>query len=261
MEHFNVHLNHFIKRQTFCGWEIPLRCISDYEIVFIASGEGDILINQTHFHAVAGDFFLFKPGIPHSLKVSRMPCMNFYAAHFTPPNHSDMILPDYLHLNAFSRFTSLFKSLMHTYREFDSFSLWRRNLLLEQILCELASAFYLKNESLGAKKIRKILSLIHENPYRKYSIAQLTKIAGMQKTAFIESFRTVTGTTPLQYITTLQMEEARELLWETKLTVNQIAEQCGFTDVFYFSRCFKKHFSLSPKKYRIAYLSNGEDSK
>ena len=76
------------------------------------------------------------------------------------------------------------------------------------------------------------------------------QIAGIKKTLFLQEFRSVTGTTPNQYVTDQRLEYARELLMETDASVMQIARQCGFEDVFYFSRCFKKRFHLSPREYR-----------
>ena len=64
------------------------------------------------------------------------------------------------------------------------------------------------------------------------------------------------GKTPVAYITELRMERAKNLLsQEPPLTVEQIAELCGFSDSFYFSKTFKKHTGLSPLGYRKGHRS------
>ena len=57
-------------------------------------------------------------------------------------------------------------------------------------------------------------------------------------------------TTFVKYLTSVRIEKAKELLKLTGDRIVEIAGQCGFNDVYYFSHCFKKYMGLSPKKYR-----------
>ncbi len=64
-------------------------------------------------------------------------------------------------------------------------------------------------------------------------------------------FKADTGMTPLEYLTKLRIAQAKRYLVQNKsYTVSEIARLCGFTDPYYFSRCFKKQTGLSPKAYR-----------
>ncbi len=58
------------------------------------------------------------------------------------------------------------------------------------------------------------------------------------------------------YMDELLMSEVQSLLMYTSLTVGQISERLGFCDQFYFSRWFKKHFFLSPKKVQRSKQEN-----
>lgn len=53
-----------------------------------------------------------------------------------------------------------------------------------------------------------------------------------------------------EYISNLRMEHARRLLAENTLTVDEIADQCGYKYTSYFIRKFRQHFSESPFRYR-----------
>lgn len=57
-------------------------------------------------------------------------------------------------------------------------------------------------------------------------------------------------TTFVRYLTKVRIDRARELLQLTGDRIVEIAGQCGYSDVYYFSHCFKKHMGVSPKKYR-----------
>ena len=57
-------------------------------------------------------------------------------------------------------------------------------------------------------------------------------------------------TTFVKYLTKVRMDRAKELLKLTEQRIIEIAEACGFKDVYYFSHSFKKVMGVSPKKYR-----------
>ena len=59
-------------------------------------------------------------------------------------------------------------------------------------------------------------------------------------------FKKTMGITMVQYVTMVRMEAARELLLNEEVDVKDVAEQVGYHDEYYFSRCFKKQYGLSP---------------
>jgi len=63
-------------------------------------------------------------------------------------------------------------------------------------------------------------------------------------------FKRHRDTTFVRYLTQVRMEKAMELLRLTEDRIVEIAGQCGFKDVYYFSHSFKKYRGVSPKKYR-----------
>ena len=63
-------------------------------------------------------------------------------------------------------------------------------------------------------------------------------------------FKSETGETLNQYITTYRMQKAKEALSDPRNRVSDIAERVGFTDSNYFSKAFKKAFGLSPTEFR-----------
>lgn len=247
----DVQIKHMIRRSTFDGWKIAPRYINEYEIVYIASGYGDITIEEKHIQVSAGDMIFFRPGVKHSLWITRKPYMVLYGVHFTC--ESDEItddIPEHVHLEDHHFADILFKRLNDEYLQNNYLRRWKLNIILQQIICEHLTRLHTNTEPISVMRIRKILEYIHEDPCREYTLNDLLERVGIKKSVFLQNFRNITGTTPLQYITNLRLELARELLSETDLQISQISERCGFDDPFYFSRCFKKNFSVSPRKYR-----------
>lgn len=54
---------------------------------------------------------------------------------------------------------------------------------------------------------------------------------------------------PVKYLTQLRIEYAKELLITGRYSIGEIAEMCGFENVYYFSTVFKKHTGIPPSKY------------
>jgi AraC family L-rhamnose operon transcriptional activator RhaR/AraC family L-rhamnose operon regulatory protein RhaS len=74
-----------------------------------------------------------------------------------------------------------------------------------------------------------------QDPLAVESLAGMTHYSERQ---FLRLFKEATGQTPLQYITQLRMQNARQLLGSTQLSVTEIAGRCGFSDSNYFSKLF-----------------------
>ena len=73
---------------------------------------------------------------------------------------------------------------------------------------------------------------------------------GLKERRFRDHFKKIYGTTPTVYLTDIRLSAAANLLSDGGLGISDIAEMCGFSDVYYFSRLFKNHFGMSPAKYR-----------
>ena len=177
--------------------------------------------------------------------------MEFYGMHFTlPESDKTPPFPALTHLESTIWLERLLSAFCDIYQQKGYLYEVRRDLWVQQILYEVAVLLHETRQPSEALRIRKALDYIHQDPCRPIPLQQLLNLTGIQKTAFLQSFRRFTGTTPTQYIIQQRLNYAKELLLETNLPITQIAEQCGFADSFYFSRCFQKHLGLSPRQYR-----------
>ena len=73
-----------------------------------------------------------------------------------------------------------------------------------------------------------VVGLLHGQPGDPWTVATLAKSINMSRSAFSERFRDAVGQPPLQYLTTLRMQRAGELLATTDLGVKQIANVVGY---------------------------------
>ena len=97
----------------------------------------------------------------------------------------------------------------------------------------------------------KIEKYISENISKNIYIGELCSRFNLSKNAIYKLFRDEFNTTVNGFITKKRLEISKELLAEKReLNVTEIALLCGFSDYNYFIRVFKKHFGVTPLKYR-----------
>ena len=85
------------------------------------------------------------------------------------------------------------------------------------------------------------------------SVREIAKMLNASESTLTKHFRQETGMPLGRYREQLIMNRARQLLAEGRLSVGEIAEELGFADQFYFSKCFKRHQGLTPSAYRRYY--------
>lgn len=78
----------------------------------------------------------------------------------------------------------------------------------------------------------------------------ISKNVGVSKYYLHRLFTEITGSTPLEYLTHVRLEKAKEQLENSSDSILGIAIACGFDSTSYFSKVFKRHLGLSPSQYR-----------
>ncbi len=85
----------------------------------------------------------------------------------------------------------------------------------------------------------------------EFVISAAVKSLGVSYEYMRHCFKEETGHTPLEYLTKIRIQQAKEYLVTSKFySVSAVAFLCGFSDAYYFSRCFKKYTGISPAEYR-----------
>lgn len=102
----------------------------------------------------------------------------------------------------------------------------------------------------GFYQQKEVLGYLSKHLCASLRISELADALGTSPHLLSRSFRQDTGLGLKEYMEYLLLQKARHLLLHTNLPINQISEQLGFCDPYYFSRFFKKQELLSPREYR-----------
>lgn len=97
-------------------------------------------------------------------------------------------------------------------------------------------------------KVAKALRKLHTDYDSNLDVAVLAKEAGMSIPTFHSHFKTVTDTSPMQYLKSTRLHQARLLMLRNNLTASAASAQVGYESVSQFSREFKRLFGSSPLK-------------
>lgn len=91
---------------------------------------------------------------------------------------------------------------------------------------------------------------IRKHLTEKITLSELGRNLHCSTVTLTETFRKEFGMTIMTYVTKERLKLACQLLENPSLSISDVAERCGFQDVEYFSRCFKKNEQLSPSAWR-----------
>ena len=86
------------------------------------------------------------------------------------------------------------------------------------------------------------------NKVKKFILDNLDNETGMSRTKFFIKWKFLTGEAPIEFMTRIRMEKARELLESRKYRIQEIPEMVGLKDVKNFRNKYKKHFGIAPSE-------------
>lgn len=91
---------------------------------------------------------------------------------------------------------------------------------------------------------------IAEHYHETAPVAAMVRISGLPERTFKRRFEKATGLSPLEYVHTLRLEEAKQMLEAGGEPVEAIANAVGYEDAGFFGRLFKRKVNLTPVQYR-----------
>ena len=105
--------------------------------------------------------------------------------------------------------------------------------------------------SLDEELVRKALHFVEENiDNPEYSIEDLSKDLGLSKTHLNRKLQSIVDLTPLQFIRSIRLKRAAQLLTNSQYNINEISYMVGFNTLKYFNSHFKEEFQMTPSQYR-----------
>ena len=108
--------------------------------------------------------------------------------------------------------------------------------------------------------VGRALNLLHGDPARAWTLAELAKETGVSRSALAERFTHLLGQPPMQYLAHWRMQIAATLLASDSSNIRRIAAEVGYDSEAAFSRAFKKLVGMPPAAWRKSRAGGGSES-
>ena len=119
--------------------------------------------------------------------------------------------------------------------------------------CSTPTTNSCNTDEIHMKYISEAVDYINKNYSKDITLAEITRQAYLSKFHFSRVFKKHTSYSPYQYLISVRLNHARELLSEGKYSIKEVADKCGFRRLDYFSATFKKKFKCNPSAYKENY--------
>lgn len=119
---------------------------------------------------------------------------------------------------------------------------------IHRILSGLATSD--EHAAVASELLTPAIAYIHNHFAEDVPLDTLAACCGISKSHFIRTFQRYINSTPHEYLLLYRLRQAKRLLLSTDLTVERVAEQCGFNSASHFIRAFRQSTGITPTAFR-----------
>jgi len=257
-------------------FNFPLHCHDDFELNFIYNAAGAKRVVGDHIEVIDEyELVLVGSNLPHGWFTHQ--CRSKEIEEITIQFHRDLLDEKFLRRNQLN----FIKNLLEHASKGISFSRevkvnvrprlqkltqnggFDSVLELLSILHDLSisrnmrtlsnSTFTLDQSTFNSRRIEKAFEYMQANFDKQVSLADVAKQVNMPEVSFSRFIRKRTGKTFIDSLNEIRLGYASRLLIDTTETISEISFKCGFNNLSYFNRIFKKKNGCTPKEFRLNY--------
>lgn len=244
------------------------------ELTLITDGSCTYHIHLETYEAQAGDLLFIPPAELHSISmkpgiemksttyVFHMDYLNADSAdicavkYLTPISRHSLMLPYIIKEDhpVYPELVKVFHEMERAYSEMQpGYELMLKALLLYATALLVP---YRETENIRPQlenehtaKLKLVLEYISEHYAEDLTIPQLSKLCFFSEYHFMRFFKKYVGISCLEYIKNLRLEKAASRLAQGDRSVLDVSMSCGFSNLSYFYREFKKKYGMTPKQF------------
>lgn len=250
-----------------------------HELVVVFNGQGMHYTTGEEYRISAGDVFLIKPGTAHGYgNTDELEIVNilYLPEQLKLPLYDLRDLPGY---HAFFEVEPAMRSL-HGFKSHLNVGMEKLQYLRKQVryleeesrpdtrgglfmaasylmqIFGFISRSYLRPESQSQTEIIRlgnVIAYLQRNYQRELTLDDMARKASVSRTTLYRLFRQAFGISPVNYLISIRLSHAQEMLELGNSSISDIALETGFSDSNYFSRQFRKHNGMSPRQYRDSF--------
>ena len=262
-------LEYYFVDENHPQYVMPLHWHSEFEVLRVNRGRLAVYLNNEVYDLGEGDVIFIPSGTLHrgEPKDCAYDCAVFdlrIASGYSSSRVSELIQPlissdaevDHICRGAEDCAAELLETVAKAEPHYEL----KSASLVSELIYLLYSFGAVKKIQTEDKRIvhrRALMTLLIDKIEREYTakitLSDLAEIVGMNEKYLCRFFKSFTGQTPIDYINRLRVDRACFDMTVNKMTVTEAAYECGFNELSYFSKIFKKYKGITPGEYRKRY--------
>jgi AraC family transcriptional regulator of arabinose operon len=236
-------------------WQKREKPLANYDLFYVWSGEGEVVLNG-ETHAVGkGSCFLFRPGDHTSATHNPQKPLVLTYIHFDVSQQVEMVPEPYRQMadtfdleQLLSRYVRLF--LVRTFAAEEEARLILKQLVIHLLRYDREEPVERKASNQLTESIHEVANYIRQHPGTPHRVEELAQRAGLSSRYFSIKFKELIGMSVQTYMIRTRIERAQHLLIHAGMNVTEVADALGYRDIFFFSRQFKQYTGKSPSEIR-----------
>lgn len=256
--------------------EVPWHWHEEFEAVMVSEGAAEIAAGEQRLTVRAGEGFFVNSGVLHGCWDHENSSCRFHSLVFSDrliggasdsiyyekyvrPLMEDRGLPFVLlkkdvhwqreALELIERAWQVNRSESPFY-EIESRSCLTRFAALIRLNCRPSGTRPAEKNLRQGERMKAMLSFIQENFDEKISVRDIAASASISESECLRCFRDSINTTPISYLLSFRIQQAASMLTATDEKISFVAQQCGFDDMSYFTKLFRRIKGQTPSEYR-----------
>ncbi len=254
---------HIISHTDNLGtYNVSFHWHDEIEIIYLEYGEINIRCTEKEYHLMPGDFYIINSNELHQIS-GKTPSLHhaiIFHPHFLDFSIFDKAEENFIH--PITSGTAGFIPKIHQDRCYSHFlkrlveTSSKQYLSIKILLYALIDQLYQKDQITVEKytetqeNLKKIISYIQKNYNEPLTLNQIAQQIMITPNYLCKYFKKKMGITVFQYIQQYRINQSIDLLLQSDLPIINIAMQCGFDNLSYYIRTFKKQTGITPKQYR-----------
>jgi AraC-like DNA-binding protein len=239
------------------------RVFSNPYFLYVHSGKGSFYIDGICYQATSGDLFFCPAGKSNIIEADFTDPFVLSGIDFLffdeskTPFSQDLNVKIIELSGLFSPKINLLANTGHEYLIREMIDSYKDSTITSKAYCDsLLKSFILNilyfKESCGTEKTdaRKVLNFIAEHVDRKMTGSELSKIFSYHQCTINRIVTKATGMSVKEYQIEMRIKKAKNLLLYSSKSISEIAIECGYNNVFFFSRQFKQKTCTLPSDFR-----------